>query len=113
VSGVFLPAEGEREVSLVLDWGTLGMTGEVLDDRGDPVGGAEVSLSWSDTNGEIQSASSRSTRTDPSGLFRFSQLGPGEHLLEVRAAGYRTLQEYHDADRYAAEVELRLEPDGS
>jgi hypothetical protein len=46
-------------------------------------------------------------------LFRFSQLGPGEHLLEVRAAGYRTLQEYHDADRYAAEVELRLEPDGS
>jgi hypothetical protein len=88
VSGVFLPAEGEREVSLVLDWGALEMTGEVLDDRGDPVGGAEVSLSWSDTNGEIQSTSSRATRTDPSGLFRFTQLGPGEHLLEVRAAGY-------------------------
>jgi hypothetical protein len=61
----------------------------------------------------LQSTSQRATGTDPSGVFRFSHLGPGEHLLEVRAAGYRSVQEYRDADRYAEEVELRLEPDGS
>jgi hypothetical protein len=110
VRGVYLPVDGEREVSLILDWGALEMTGEVLDDRGDPVGGAEVKLSWSDTNGEIQSTSSRATRTDPSGLFRFGQLGPGEHLLEVRAATYHTVQERHDVERYGTEVEVRLDP---
>jgi protocatechuate 3,4-dioxygenase beta subunit len=110
VSGVFLPAEGEREVILVLDWGDQVMTGEVVDDRGDPVGGAEVSLSWSDTNGETRSTSRRVTRTDPGGLFRITQLGPGEHLLEVRAAGYHTVQERHDVGRYVAEVAVRLEP---
>jgi protocatechuate 3,4-dioxygenase beta subunit len=110
VRGVYLPADGEREVSLVLDWGALEMTGEVLDDRGDPVGGAEVKLSWSDTNGEIQSTSSRTTRTDPGGSFRFDQLGPGEHLLEVRAATFFTARERFDVERYGTEVEVRLEP---
>lgn len=110
VSGVFLPAEGEREVMLVLDWGDQVMTGEVVDDRGDPVGGAEVSLSWSDTNGETRSTSKRVTRTDPGGSFRITQLGPGKHLLEVRAGGFHTVQERHDVGRYAAEVVVRLEP---
>jgi hypothetical protein len=113
VSGLTLRAGGEADVLLVLDSGDQGMTGKVLDDRGDPVAGAEVSLSWSHASGGLQSTSQRTTRTDPSGLFRFTQLGPGEHLLEVRAAGYRNVQEYRDAGRYAAEVELRLEPDGS
>ena len=113
VSGVSLPAGGEREVSLILDWGALVMAGEVLGDRGDPVGGALVSLSWSDTNGAIRSTSSRTMRTDPSGLFRFTRLGPGEHVLEVRAAAYRVVQERHDVGQYAGEVEVRLERDGS
>jgi hypothetical protein len=43
-------------------------------------------------------------------VFRFSQLEPGEHLLEIRAAGYRSVQEYRDAGRYAAELEVRLDP---
>ena len=98
-------------MTLVLDWGDQVMTGEVVDDRGDPVGGAEVSLSWSDTNGEVRSTSKRVTRTDPEGGFRITQLGPGEHLLKVRAAGYHTVQERHDVGRYALEVAVRLEPD--
>jgi hypothetical protein len=113
VSGLTLRAGGEADVLLVLDSGEQELAGKVLDDRGDPVAGAQVSLSWSHASGGLQSTSQRATGTDPSGVFRFSQLGPGEHLLEVRAAGYRTVQEYRDADRYAAEVELRLEPDGS
>jgi len=112
VNGVFLPDDGEREVTLVLDSGELTMTGAVVDDRGDPVGGADVSLAWSNGAGEIQSSSRRVTRTDSNGSFRFTELGPGEHLLEVRAANYRTVQEYHEVGRFAADVEVRLEPEG-
>ena len=110
ISGPTLRAGGEAEVLLVLDSGDQEMAGEVLDDRGDPVAGAQVSLSWSHASGGLRSTSQRTTSTGPSGVFRFSQLGPGEHLLEVRAAGYRPVQEYRDADRYAAELEVRLDP---
>ena len=87
------------------------MTGLVLGDRGDPVAGAEVSLGWSHSAGGLQSTSQHTTRTDAKGAFRFIRLGPGEHRLDVRAAGYRALQEHHDLGRHAAEVEVRLEPD--
>ncbi len=110
VSGLMLREGGDADVLLVLDSGDHEMAGKVLDDRGDPVAGAQVSLSWSHASGGLQSTSERVTATDPSGSFRLSHLGPGEHLLEVRAAGYRTVQEYRGADRYAAELEVRLDP---
>jgi len=111
VHGVVLPAGGERDVLLVLDWGEQELTGEVVDDRGDPVAGAEVSLFWSHANGDVRSTSRRATRTNPNGSFRFSQLSSGEHRLEVRAAGYHAIRERHDVGRHAAEVEIRLETD--
>jgi hypothetical protein len=109
VSGVSLPARGEVDVVLVLDWGDREMQGRVLDDRGDPVGGADVSLSWSHEGGGMHSSSKRGTRTDPQGVFRFTKLGPGKHVLEVSAAGYAPLAERHEIGRYAPEVEVRLE----
>jgi hypothetical protein len=113
VSGLTLRSGGDADVLLVLDAGEEQMTGEILDDRGDPVAGAQVTLSWSRASGALQSTSLRSTRTDPDGSFRFIGLGPGEHLLEVRAAGFRPVQEYRDVGRYAEEVELRLEASDS
>jgi hypothetical protein len=109
VSGVLLPADGEREVILVLDWGDQELIGEVVGERGEPIAGAEVSLSWSHANGDIRSRSQRATRTNASGSFRFAQLGPGEHRLDVRAAGYRAVQEQHEVGRHAADVQVRLE----
>ena len=110
VSGLSLREDGEAGVLLVLDKGDEVMSGQVVDDRGDPVGGAQVSLSWSHTSGEMRSTSSRATRTDPEGFFRFTQLGPDEHRLDVRADGYWPVQELREVGRYAPEVEVRLEP---
>jgi len=109
VSGVLLLAEGEADVRLVLDSGDHGLEGRVLDDRGDPVGGAEVSLSWSHDRGRTHSTSKRGTRTNGKGVFRFTQLGPGEHLLEVRASGYAPEAVRREVGRYAREVEVRLD----
>jgi hypothetical protein len=109
VSGVSLPADGEADVRLVLDSGDHELEGRVLGDRGDPVGGAEVSLSWSHGRGRAHSTSKRSTRSDGKGVFRFTQLGPGEHLLEVRASGYAAEAVLHEIGRYARELEVRLD----
>jgi hypothetical protein len=109
VSGVSLLADGEANVRLVLDSGDHELEGRVLGDRGDPVGGAEVSLSWSHGRGRVHSTSKRGTRSDGKGVFRFTQLGPGEHLLEVRASGYAAEAMLHEIGRYAREVEVRLD----
>lgn len=110
VSGLTLGAGGEADVLLVLDSGEHELVGEVLDDRGDPVAGAQVTLSWSHVSVDLQSTSHRATRTDANGSFGFANLGPGEHLLEVQAPGFRAVREYRDVGRYAEEVEIRLEP---
>jgi hypothetical protein len=109
VSGILLLADGEADVRLVLDSGDHELEGRVLDDRGDPVGGAAVSLSWSHDRGRTHSASKRGTRTDGKGVFRFTQLGPGKHLLEVHASGYAPEAVRHEIGRYAREVEVRLD----
>jgi hypothetical protein len=111
IRGVTLQADGERDVVLVLDWGEEELTGEVRGERGVPIAGAELSLSWSHASGKVRSSSRRTTRTNPDGLFRFQQLGPGQHHLTVRAPGYRSTEERYDVGGYAAEVEIRLERD--
>jgi protocatechuate 3,4-dioxygenase beta subunit len=109
IRGVTLQAGGERDVVLVLDSGEEELTGEVRGERGVPIAGAEVSLSWSHANGKVRSSSQRTTRTNPDGSFRFQQLGPGQHHLTVRAPGYRSMEERYDVGGHAAEVEVRLE----
>ena len=109
IRGVTLQAGGERDVVLVLDSGEEELTGEVRGERGVPIAGAEVSLSWSHTSGKVRSSSRRTTRTNPDGWFRFQQLGPGQHHLTVRAPGYRSMEERYDVGGHAAEVEVRLE----
>jgi hypothetical protein len=110
VKGVVLPAGGERDLVLVLDRGVHELSGVVIGEGGDPVAGAEVSLGWSHSNGDVLSTSRRTTRTNPSGSFGFSEIGPGRHSVDVRAAGYRSAQEHHEVGSYSAEVEIRLEP---
>ncbi len=110
VSGIDLPAGGEREVLLPLDWGDHEVFGSVLDDTGFPVPGADVYLYWSHQDGEIQSTSRRETVTDESGLFRFSQLGLGVHRLDVRASAFHAMREEIDVGSYPSEVEILLEP---
>jgi hypothetical protein len=110
VTGLQLLAGEERDVVLVLDWGEHVLEGVVLDDRGQPVAGARATLAWSHRRGSLSSLSRREAVTDVSGAFRFAQLGPGPHALEVRASGFRVASEKLDGDRYAKEVEIRLEP---
>jgi protocatechuate 3,4-dioxygenase beta subunit len=97
---------GERkEVLLVVDWGEHWIAGRVVDERREPVSGAELQLSWSSGAGGLDSQSKRESVSDRAGFFRFDQLGPGPHLLEVRADGYASVRESLDVGR---EFELQL-----
>ena len=110
VQGIELREGAEKEVDLVVDWGDHELAGSVLDDGGEPIAGAALTLTWSLDSGGIRSTSTRRTVTDESGSFRFTQLGPGLHDLDVSAAGYGDTWERLEPGPYARETEIRLEP---
>jgi hypothetical protein len=72
IRGVYLSPGSEEEVLLVLDWGDHVLSGTVVDDRGRPVAGAQLDLSWLHTRAAVRSGSIRRTRTDERGSFAFS-----------------------------------------
>jgi protocatechuate 3,4-dioxygenase beta subunit len=110
ISGINLAAGDDAEVVLVVDWGEHVLSGEVLDDRGSSLAGARVQLSWMYAGGGIQSTSLRSAVTDNSGFFRFTQLGPGPHTLNVSVTGYHGVQERYEVGEYSEPVEVQLDP---
>ena len=78
-----------------MDWGLQILTGQVVTAGGIPLPGAEISLSWSQTKDGLTSRAIRHSTADATGTFRFTQLGPGRHTLNVSATGHtRTLVEH-------------------
>ena len=109
VMGVTLRPGQQKEVELVLDWGEDEFEGTVVNERGDPVAGAKLSLTWTKVNGSLESRSLRRGISDDRGWFRFTQLGPGIHHIEVNAANYATDRARVDV-RHSSEIELQLLP---
>jgi protocatechuate 3,4-dioxygenase beta subunit len=110
VSGIHLNAQDALDLDLVLDLGDHVLEGRVVNEQGDPVAGSRVSLSWSHTDGDIRSRSNRSATSDQAGLFRFAQLGPGVHRVDVRASDNRNAKESYDVGRESMELRIQLAP---
>ena len=108
ISGVNLEAGAEPYVVLVLDWGDAAVAGRVIDADERPVPGAAIALVWAQSAGSTRSYAERRATTDAVGAFRFSQLGPGAHELEVNAAGHQPQQQTVQAG--VDWTEIRLEP---
>ena len=96
VSGIGVTVGVSESVELTLDWGDLVIRGQITDERGDPVPGAEISVSWSLQDGPLYSRSSRQTTSAGDGGFLFSGLGPGIHALSVDAPGFEGAWLEHD-----------------
>ncbi len=101
IRGAELTATSELFVRLVIDWGVYSLSGQVTDISGNPIPGVEAALTWRHAAGSMQSNSSRRALTDAEGLFRFTQLGPGVHRLDLMAKGFR---------RYNTSVEIGGDP---
>jgi protocatechuate 3,4-dioxygenase beta subunit len=110
IGKISLPPGEERDVVVVVDRGHHALAGRVLDDGGNPIPGAVVSLSLVDHQGGIQSLSFHKTVTDPGGAFRFTRLGPGSHNVEIQAEGYEHADEVYDVGSESGSLDVRLEP---
>jgi hypothetical protein len=123
IDGVRVDADSDAYVEPVLDWGTAGLDGWVVDANGQAVAGARVDLHWHHERGGVTSRAVRSTITDGTGGFLFSRLGlGGMRWLEVRADGHEAIQRTLDREQSRVEVRLRsiaeaglqpLEPSGA
>ncbi len=95
ITGLTLQPGAPPAVSLPVDWGFQTLTGQVVTAGGLPLPGAEITLAWSHTKDGVTSRAIRHSTADATGTFRFTQLGPGRHTLNVSAPGYtRTLVEH-------------------
>jgi hypothetical protein len=90
VRGIRLRPNTEEVVELVLDWGEHRVAGQVVDSSSRPIAGGKVWLSMEYFHDGVQSRSTRMTTADADGLFAFTGLGPGRHLVRVDAPGFQT-----------------------
>ncbi len=111
IRGAELTATSEVFVRLVIDWGVHDLVGRVTDISGNPLPGVDAALTWRHEAGLILSSSSRRTLTDAEGLFRFTQLGPGVHRLDLMANGYQRYNSNVDVSGEAGELSIQLQRD--
>jgi len=81
--GVRFDPSSPSEVKLVIDWGPHTVEGFVADDSGQAIGGANVQMIWASSADGQASSSHRTTVSDASGRFVFSELGAGDHKVTV------------------------------
>lgn len=94
VSGIKHLVDKTATVKVTLDWGENEIFGRVVDSGDTPIPGANVSLYWSHEENGVLSRSKRGTSSGSNGDFLFTQLGAGEHLLNVSMPGYRSMRLY-------------------
>lgn len=80
----------------------LTVSGIVVDENGDPVGGAEVAQVWLASK---QRYAKQKTSSD--GRFEFSGLGPGPHMIRARKEGFAAVERF-DVKAPNEGIELRL-----
>jgi protocatechuate 3,4-dioxygenase beta subunit len=104
----FSPAT-QKSIQLALDFGSYTVGGHVVDPQGNPVAGAQVSLTWSHANGEIRSRSRRTAVTGRDGSFLFEKVGAGWHELSADAAGYHPSTQGHDVSLSGGNIVVSLQ----
>lgn len=108
--GLRLAPGDDRDVTLVLDWGTHALDGSVLGGGGQPLQGARTSLRWSQERDGILSTSSRNALSDAAGRFSFTELGAGEHRLIVSSPGHVQVQISVNVGAGEPSPTIRLQP---
>jgi hypothetical protein len=88
VGGIQLAAGSDIELDLKLDVGNQQIGGRVIDEGGNPVSGADITLSWVLREDGLLYESLRKTTANEYGAFQFTQLGTGTHSLIVGAPGF-------------------------
>ena len=108
VSGIDLAAGEERQLPVVLDWGSNVIDGWVVESSGQPVPMAKITVTWVHQKNGARSWSRRDTVADAQGHFRFEQLGPGQHTVHINAPGFNQALIDHDVSGQGRELLVEL-----
>jgi hypothetical protein len=108
IIGLSLRANDYRNLMLVIDKGSNLLSGWISDENGVPLGKARVTLNAEFSKHGYQSYSHRSTVTDSSGRYQFSQLGDIDHKLFVYAGGYATYIANYRFSSFSDRLDIRL-----
>lgn len=107
-SGIQLRAGERRRMQISVDWGDHALVGQVLDDRGAPVAGSRLELTWQMDQGGVSSRSRRLVTSDAEGWFGFDRVGPGVHQLSAATSNFRTAQVQHEVGFDPPEIQVHL-----
>lgn len=91
VSDIQFEAWQNTALVLTLGVGNRTLRGRVVNEAAQPVVGAVVEVSGSESTGETTSRFTFRVHTDRNGEFRFSQLTQGKHELSVKSLSYGEL----------------------
>jgi|GEM_PF-3045654 len=84
--------DDEKQLTLVVNVGTHEFSGRLVGDESqNPVANAEITMTWQQQFGELNSRVSHTTKSDADGHFHFSKLGDGQWQLRVKATGFQAL----------------------
>jgi hypothetical protein len=83
ISGHVFKGDSGSPISLLVDQGHYQLNGHIREGIGKPFAGANVTLSWMHTVDGKRSVVKRHTRTDASGYFSITDIGPGQHELQL------------------------------
>ena len=108
IQGLRTRIDEYRDLTLVIDRGRYSLAGRVLDERGNPIAPARITLNSVISGNEYDSYAYRERLTDASGSFEFTGLGGITHTLGVYANGYKPHVEKHEFQSYSDHLEIRL-----
>ncbi|MDA3935188.1 MAG: carboxypeptidase-like regulatory domain-containing protein [Gammaproteobacteria bacterium] len=106
-SGPVLNADESVEVLAIVDIGEQQFIGTVLDQAGEPIGGANVLWRWELRQDGLLHESMRNAVTDANGRFALSGFSAVPHQVQISAPDYSPLQTVVQADQAQAEFTLQ------
>ncbi|MGI9318807.1 MAG: MSCRAMM family protein [bacterium] len=109
ILGLRTKAEEYRNLTLVIDRGDYRLAGRILDERDLPIAPARITLNSVIAGNEYHSHASRTSLTDASGHFEFTDLGGIPHTLGVYANGYKPHIRYHEFQSFSDHLEIHLQ----
>lgn len=108
IKGLILQPDEYRNLNIMIDKGNYHLSGWLSDDNGAPLEQAQVTLKSAFTVDGYHSFSYRTTVTDSSGAFEFSELGGNNSTLGIYANGFTTYIQQHEFQSFSDTVEIRL-----
>lgn len=104
-------SEYQSGVELMVDRGENSLLVTVVDEDDEPIQGARAVLTWTHNQDGILSQTSRSrgkTSIAGSGEIRFSELGLGEHRLQVSLSTYKTYSQPIKVEQSRQQLKVTL-----